>query len=181
MKSLHKTAISTQFTAPAGEVLPPQIQSRDAEIIRLTEIINSQTSTIRSQDFKIQALTHEVAYLRRIRYGVKSEALSPEQRQLFDEDVVQDIAAVESELNLPATPATPRSRAGRQVLPEHLERVEVRHEPESCTCPACQSNLVKIGEDVSEQLDVEPARFFVIRHIQHREKIHSAIIEEPLI
>ena len=166
MKSLNKTAISTALTAPAGGVLPPQIPSHDAEIIRLTEIISSQTSTIRSQDIKIQALVQEVAYLRRIRYGVKSEAMTVVQRQLFDEDIVQDIAAIESELKSPATPAAPRSRAGRQVPPEHLERVEVRHELESCTCPACQANLVKIGEDVSEQLDVEPARFFVIRHIR---------------
>jgi len=80
--------------------------------------------------------------------------------------VLQDVAAVEAELNLPPTPAAPRSRAGRQTLPEHLERVEVRHEPDSCTCSACQSDLVKIGEDISEQLDIEPARFFVIRHIR---------------
>jgi transposase len=92
--------------------------------------------------------------------------MSAEQRQLFEDDIVQDVAAVEAELKLPPAPATPRSRAGRQALPEHLQRVEVRHEPESCTCPACQANLTKIGEDVSEQLDIEPARFFVIRHIR---------------
>jgi len=159
MKSLNKTAISTDIPAPAGEALLPPIPPHDAEIIRLTEII-------RSQDIKIQALVQEVAYLRRIRYGVKSEAMNAEQRQLFDEDIAQDIAEVESELKLPVTPASPRSRAGRQTLPEHLERVEIRHEPESCTCATCQSNLVKIGEDISEQLDVEPARFFVIRHIR---------------
>lgn len=118
------------MSTKAGEV--------QADLIRLAEIISSQTSTIRSQDIKIQALVREVAYLRRIRYGVKSEAMSPEQRQLFDEDIVQDIAAVESELQLPVAPASPRSRAGRQALPEHLERVEVRHEPDSCTCAACQ-------------------------------------------
>lgn len=145
--------------APAGNVTPPPIQSRDAEIIQLTEIV-------RSQEIKIQALIREVAYLRRMRYGAKSEALSAEQRQLFEDDIVQDMSAVGAELKLPAAPATPRSRAGRQALPEHLQRVEVRHEPESCTCSACQANLVKIGEDVSEQLDIEPARFFVIRHIR---------------
>jgi transposase len=166
MNSLNKSTNSSRFPAPAGEALSPQIPGRDAEIIRLTEIIHSQTSTIRSQDIKIQALVQEVAYLRRIRYGVKNEAMTAEQRQLFDEDIVQDIAAVEAELKLPATPASIRSRAGRQVLPEHLERVDVRHEPDSCTCPACQANLVKIGEDVSEQLDIEPARFFVVRHIR---------------
>ena len=163
---MHKMANQNNFTASAVDVLPPQIPSRDTEIIRLTDIINSQSSTIHTQDVKIQALVQEVAYLRRIRYGVKSEAMNPEQRQLFDEDIMQDIAAVESELKLPPSATKERARAGRQALPEHLERVEVRHEPESCTCPACQSNLVKIGEDVSEQLDVEPARFFVIRHIR---------------
>ncbi|MDH5508583.1 MAG: IS66 family transposase, partial [Anaerolineae bacterium] len=60
----------------------------------------------------------------------------------------------------------PRSRAGRQPLPDHLPRIEHRHEPESCQCAQCGHQLVKIGEDVSEQLDVEPAKFFVHRHIR---------------
>ena len=67
----------------------------DAEIARLTELIRSQNSTLKSQEIKIQALIQEVAYLRRMRYGVKSETLSPEQRQLFEDDVIQDIAAVD--------------------------------------------------------------------------------------
>ncbi len=40
------------------------------------------------------------------------------------------------------------------------------HEPELCPCGCCGKDLVKIGEDVSEQLDVEPAKFFVHRHIR---------------
>jgi transposase len=51
-------------------------------------------------------------------------------------------------------------------LPDHLPRIEHQHEPEFCTCDQCGQNLVKIGEDISEQLDVEPARFFVHRHIR---------------
>ena len=66
----------------------------------------------------------------------------------------------------PALPRAPRQRAGRQPLPDHLPRIEHRHEPESCTCSQCGNDLIKIGEDVSEQLDVEPARFFVHRHIR---------------
>ena len=54
----------------------------------------------------------------------------------------------------------------RQPLPDHLPRIEHRHEPESCTCGHCGNDLVKIGEDVTEQLDVEPAKFFVHRHIR---------------
>lgn len=160
MNSLGKTTYSSVPPASSGKAsIPPLLPPTDDEIARLAGII-------RTQEIKIQALIQEVAYLRRIRYGVKSEAMSAEQRQLFEDDIVQDVAAVESELKLPTTPAAPRSRAGRQALPEHLERVDVRHEPDSCTCQTCQANLVKIGEDVSEQLDIEPARFFVIRHIR---------------
>ena len=46
-------------------------------------------------------------------------------------------------------------------MPDHLPRIEHLHEPESCTCGQCGHDLTKIGEDISEQLDVEPARFFV--------------------
>ena len=159
MNSMDKTANLTALQGSTGNASSSPVQSRDAEIVRLTQI--NQLLEI-----KVQALIQEVAYLRRMRYGVKNEAMSAEQRSLFEDDVVQDIAAVEAELKLPATPAPSRTRSGRQALPEHLERVEVRHEPDSCTCSACQSNLIKIGEDISEQLDIEPARFFVIRHIR---------------
>lgn len=120
-------------------------------------------------ELKNQKLTLELAHLKRIRFGVKSEALTAEQKNLFEDDTDQDLAAIEAELETPVPetkPRTPRIRAGRQPLPGHLERIEVRHEPEACTCGQCQSNLVKIGEDISEQLDIEPARFFVLRHIR---------------
>ena len=138
--------------------------------------VERQATELHAAQTKIQALTLELAHLKRMRYGARSEALDAEARDLFQETLEADIAAAKLELErrqaesaLPATPATPkapRERAGRQVLPEHLPRIEHRHEPESCTCGQCGRELVKIGEDVSEQLDVEPARFFVHRHIR---------------
>jgi len=126
-----------------------------------------------AKDLKIQALTLELAHLRRIRYGVKSEALAPRQRQLFEDTWNEDLAAVVAEVEQAAeeqaspTVAKPqRPRAGRQPLPAHLPRIEHVHEPESCQCGHCGKHLVKIGEDVTEQLDVEPAKFFVHRHIR---------------
>jgi transposase len=118
------------------------------------------------KDFKITALTLELAYYRRIRFGKASEAFVGEQRQLFEETVDMDLAAIEEELEGQAPTKRKRTRAGRQALPPELARIEHRHEPESCQCGQCGADLVKIGEDVSEQLDVEPARFFVHRHIR---------------
>ncbi len=124
---------------------------------------------------KIQALTLELAHLKRMRFGVKSEALDAEMRDLFQETLAADVAAAEAELARrqaeageveAKAPRLPRARAGRQPLPDHLLRIEHRHEPESCSCGTCGKDMVLIGEDISEQLDVEPAKFFVHRHIR---------------
>lgn len=132
------------------------------------DMVRQLQEQVQALELKNQKLVLELAHLKRLRFGTKSEALTAEQRALFEEDADQDLAAVQAELDVAAPPEArkPRARAGRQPLPEHLERIEVRHEPESCSCAHCRRELVKIGEDVSEQLDIEPARFFVIRHIR---------------
>ena len=140
----------------------------------------------RAQALKIQALTMELAHLRRIRFGKKNESLSS-QPSLFEESVLADIAAVNAEIGQIDTtvktnaPKSPRTRAGRQPLPDHLLRIEHRHEPASCQCGQCGKALVKIGEDVTEQLDVEPAKFFVHRHIrpQYACKTCETVTAEP--
>ena len=153
---------------PVQELLD-LIQQQAAEAARLNAALAARDATLQHAEAKIQALTLELAHLRRIRFGAKSEALSAEQRDLFQETLDADIAACEAEAEQAApaasAPNPKRPRAGRQPLPAHLPRIEHRHEPESCTCGQCGHDLVKIGEDVSEQLDVEPARFFVHRHI----------------
>ncbi len=169
MNSLDKTLGAQDSPDPSGEDALAQLASRDQVIANLMEVI-------RARDIKIQALTLELAYLRRIRFGARNEAFNAEQRQLFEDDTDQDITAIEADLWVPPAPQPQaKSRTGRQALPDHLERIEVRHEPESCTCSFCQSYLVKISEDISEQLDVEPARFFVHRHIP-RTAPHPATI-----
>ncbi len=137
---------------------------------------------LHAAQIKIQALTLELAHLRRMRFGVRSESLSAQTLDLFQETLAADVAAAEAELarqaaaaeaqpdpsapSAPSDPSAPRARAGRQPLPEHLPRIEHRHEPESCTCGQCGNHLSLIGEDISEQLDIEPAKFFVHRHIR---------------
>jgi len=130
-------------------------------------------STLQAKDLKIQALILELAHLRRLRYGVKNEALAGIQKDLFEEACDEDLGALEAKIEEladqePRTTVTKpkRPRAGRQPLPEHLPRIEHRHEPESCQCGQCGKDLIKIGEDITEQLDVEPAKFFVHRHIR---------------
>ena len=156
------TALPTQN--PCDSALPETIR---AQILALQNQLAERDAELKRRELKIQQLTLELAHHKRIRFGCKSEALSPEQRDLFVESCDEDGAAIVAELEQqPAAAPRPHKRSGRNPLPPELPRIEHRHEPESCTCGQCGNDLVQIGEDISEQLDVEPARFFVHRHIR---------------
>ena len=142
----------------------------------LLEELKTRETEIHWRDAKIEKLTLELLYLRRMKFGVKSESLALPERDLFEESLTADLAACEAHLEqerqaadmgppLPPTEKPKRERAGRQPLPVQLPRVEHRHEPDSCTCGQCGQALVQIGEDVTEKLSIVPAEFFVERHL----------------
>ena len=115
---------------------------------------------------RIDKLTYELAYYKRQRYGVKTERLSPEQAQLFEETADADLAAMSEELEqLSPPPTKEKGQAKRQPLPAELPRTEICHEPVSTTC-ACGCQMKRIGEDVAEKLDYTPGTFTVERHIR---------------
>jgi hypothetical protein len=60
--------------------------------------IQRKTVELQSKEDKIQALTYELSYLRRIRYGAKTEAFSQLQKDLFEESLDEDLAAAEAAL-----------------------------------------------------------------------------------
>ena len=157
----------------AVSLSPEEAEKLFTELASLRQAVAHKDAVLNAANLKIQALTLELAHHKRMRFGQKSEALAAAgQRELFEETLAADLSAIEAELEQarqtldPKAPKKPRVRAGRQPLPAHLPRIEHRHELESCTCGQCGSELVKIGEDVSEQLDVEPAKFTVHRHIR---------------
>lgn len=163
--------------------LTPEAKTEVSNLIQ--SLLTQAQNELKLLEGKNQALTLELAHLRRIRYGEKSEALSRSQLSLFEEDWQTDVAAIEAEIEqlpLPAPQQPKRARTGRQPLPDHLPRIEHRHEPQSCQCKHCGSELIKIGEDVTEQLDVKPAEFFVHRHIrpQYACRACETVVAEPV-
>ena len=90
------------------------------------------------------------------------------QMTLFDEaeDITEDVPAKEEEI---AIAGHTRKKGGRKPLPEDLPRVEVVHDiPEEEKTCACGCKMSRIGEDVSEKLDIIPAKIQVIRHIRYK-------------
>ena len=101
-------------------------------------------------------------------YGTKSEK-HPGQGELFDE--AESEASQESDADSTATskPAKKHKRGIRKPLPTDLPRIEHVHElpANERHCP-CGCELTEIGEEVSEQLDIVPAKVQVIRTIRKK-------------
>ena len=61
--------------------LDPAAKQQVATMLQaLLDQVQHDAVLLQAKDFKIQALTYENAYYRRMRYGVKSESFSPLQR-----------------------------------------------------------------------------------------------------
>ena len=115
---------------------------------------------------ELERLTAIIKELQRHRFGRRAERLDPEQLALALEDVEQTLAAVDTAAENDSTArkqATPRRRQiNRGALPPHLPREEIIIDVADKTCACCGGLKHRIGEDVSERLDVMPAQFKVI-------------------
>lgn len=131
---------------------------------------------------KIRVLEERLRLQRIAKYGPKSEKLSDAQLELLEGEPGVSTAEVEAESQREPVPVSTsageskgkpgkgRQHPGRQQLPGHLPRVEhvVGCTPEQCVCQQCGKEKSVIGYEQSEQLDVEPARYFVV--VTKREK-----------
>lgn len=146
---------------------------------------------------KIQVLELQLRQERIARFGPRSETLSDLQLSLLEEEpsvTAEEVAAEAAREPLPeAKAAKPANKArkphpGRQSLPAHLPRKEetISCPPEACQCGGCGRAMEVIGHDVSEQLDVEPVRYFVrvikrekraCRHCEERSVVAAPLPE----
>ncbi len=152
-----------------------ELQSKDHQLELKQKLIERKDRDIAWRDAKLEKVTFELARLKRWKFGAKTEAMDAEQRQMFQDTLLEDEADLEAQLaalqaalpQTPAAPKAPRRRPRREALPDHLRRVEHHHEPEDTTCATadCGQPMTRVGEDISERLDIVPAEFFVHRHV----------------
>jgi transposase len=95
------------------------------------------------------------------------EELNPEQGRLFNEAEALAQAAERAPVSI-TIPAHDRGKGGRKKLAAELPRVEVVHDlpAHEKVCAADGTALKRIGEEISEQLDYQPAKLRVIRNIR---------------
>jgi transposase len=172
-----------------------QLDERDKHIGEQSKRIDSQAQAIKWRDAKIESITFQLARLKAWKFGARTEAMNAEQRALFDETCAADQASLEAQLaqlqgatagdtpGVGAPDKQPRRSPKREPLPAHLPRVDQRIEPEDTHCPApeCGQAMVRVGEDISERLDIIPAQFFVQRQIRGKWacKCCQLLVQEP--
>ncbi len=119
-----------------------------------------------SQDKEIQRLNEEIRLLRHALFGTKSEKLpaGPNPQLLLFDMPENPPKEPEKEVTVPEHT---RQKRGRKKLPEDLPRIDVIHDigAEEKHCD-CGTELRRIGEDISEKLDIVPAQVRVIRNIR---------------
>ena len=144
--------------------LPPA--ARKAFLAMQAEVAGLRAQTER-QDYLIAELRHAL-------YGKRSEQMNPDDRQLAFEDLETAVAEAEAAReavtvrNADGTQRRPAARRNLGHLPDHLPRIEQVIEPAQKICPCGCTDMVKIGEDRAERLDIVPARFQVIVTVRPR-------------
>jgi transposase len=136
-----------------------------------------------AERIRSERLVQIIKDLQRHRFGSRAESLPADQLLLALEDVEQSVAesAAEADVLSPAVRAESarKRRVNRGALPTHLPRLETVVDVESKICSCCRGELHRIGEDVSEKLDVVPAQFRVL--VVRRPKYACRACEDVIV
>jgi len=170
-------------SSPSPEPLPDDIDALKALIVahraalRLAEArAATAENEAKARGLEIEKLRHTIAKLRHERFGQSSERralLDQLELQLFEleEDEAQAEAAAEASKPAEMPGATVQSfhrrKPARRPLPGHLPRERVVH-PAPSACPCCGGTLHKLGEDVTEMLELVPRQWKVVQHVREK-------------
>src|SRR5262245_27708990 len=125
----------------------------------------------------IEKLKYAIRKLRHERFGQSSERGELlDQLELQLADLEEDAAQAEAVARMAAVaasekitvPSFERRKPARRPLPEHLPRERIVY-PGPLACPCCGGGtLRKIGEDVTETLELIPRHWKVIQHVREK-------------
>ncbi len=173
--------MSANPSEPAFDELLEQLKRALPEPLFAT--VSKKFLALQYAELKIQVLEERLRLKRIEKYGPGSEKLTNEQLELLELEPGVSIVEVQAESareRVPGRSAEKRVRQhpGRQALPAELPRVErvIACTAEQCVCGGCGRETTVIGYEESEQLDVEPAKYFVV--VTKREKRACKSCEE---
>jgi transposase len=180
--SARDDAANGAVTASTAEPLPDDVETLKAMLLAERQAYGAK---VRDQALVIEQLKHQIARLRHERFGQSSERralLDQLELQLFELEEAQAQTETAEEIGAPQSVAVPsfeRRKPSRRPLPEsahshvpYLPRERVVY-PMPAACPCCGGALHKLGEDVTETLELVPRQWKVIQHVREKHSCRS--------
>ena len=153
-----------------------EIASVLEENIRLRNLVEIQENTLSEKTSEIEQKASEIeqknawiAYLERMVFGQKRERFtSTPEGQLslpfeIDQQEVQQVVEALQTQKESKEPKERKKHVGREPLPSHLEVRETIIEPEGDL-----SEMVHVGDEITEELEVEPAKYYIHRIVRRK-------------
>jgi transposase len=175
---------------PRTDSLPTDLAAAHALILAQREALvvaeakaAAAESVAKSRALEIEQLKYQIAKLRHEQYGQSSERSTVlEQLELKLSELEEDASEAEAAARLAAQRAKSlpsgldprvevksfeRRKPARHPLAAHLPRERIVY-PSPSACPCCGGTLHKLGEDVTETLEMIPRRWKVIQHVREK-------------
>lgn len=154
--------------------MPPDLHTLSKS--ELIALLQTEQKTVQNYEKRLAQkeqterwLNEQIAQLKRMIYGQKRERFEadasqtslpfeadPQQIQVQQQELTEKITYVRKTQSRP-------NHKGRVALPDHLPVEEIEIYPEGDL-----SEMVCIGKQVTEELELEPARFFIKRYIRYK-------------
>src|SRR5215475_161076 len=157
--------------------LPDDVTTLKAMVIAARVACLNAEAEVRARALQIEQMKFTIAKLRHERFGQSSErGAILEQLELALADMEENASQAEAEAQLAAAAAASqkvkvesfeRRRPARRPLPEHLPRERIVY-PSPSACPCCGGALHRLGEDVTETLELIPRQWKVIQHVREK-------------
>jgi transposase len=186
-----------RFVPTTADSLPDDVATLKAMVIaaqaaRLEAEAKARNmeAEVRARELLIEQMKFTIKKLRHEQFGQSSERHAVLEQLEFslaemEEDASQAEAAAQIAINAAATAnikvaAFERRKPARRPLPEHLPRERIVY-PSPPVCPCCGGILHKLGEDITETLEVIPRQWKVIQHVREKFSCRSceAITQPP--
>ena len=162
------------------QALPTDTHALQQMVLQMQSVLSENNKKLSAQDSVIDNLRHQLAVLKRARFGRSSEQVEQNIHQLELQLEELEIAQAQTDSGSSAAGTVTKTPRRRITLPEHLAREEYRLDTHEC-CPDCQGALCHIGDDVSEILDVVPASYRVIKTVRPKYscKACDSVVQAP--
>ena len=173
--SMNRRCGTIESVTTTPEMLPDDIDALKAALLAARADCRQMAARASGAEAMVAHLKLLIAKYRRDKFGPSSErARHLDQLELQLEEL--EAAASEDELAAEAAAAKAaaipvksfeRRKPVRAPLPAHLPRERVVI-PVPCSCPSCGGTLTKLGEDVTETLEVVPRQWKVIQTVREK-------------